>query len=229
MAKDVQSPTLMAQDTSIRNEFGDEFGDLFDASQHVKVQYETVGIPSEIRIIPPVLPKLIIDSSELQNIKIGIEEVTIPDIKIYGPEHPIPTDIHIHGPSKPIPDEIQVVNKNIPEQIELIAPGLPKKIELEVSREIPNKIILEIPDPIPHTITLDASGVPKSISVNGIPDIIEVKGFPDGIPILFPDEMPKIELIYKGSPLEMKITMDNLLSQQNGENRPCFMMVPCPR
>jgi hypothetical protein len=218
-AQSVPEPTLFAQDTSLKNEFGDEFADLFAGAERRRIDFQTVGIPSEIKIESPVFPKVEVDASALKDVRINIETPNIPtDIIVHGPETPIPTDITIHGPVTPLPTMIEVVNKNVPTQIEVVCPDLPRKIELELTSEIPKRILVEIPTPIPTTIFVDGSGIPTTLTV---------EGFPKGIPVLFPDEMPKIELVYKGSPIEMKISMDEIMTTADGEKRPCFALVPC--
>jgi hypothetical protein len=226
-SKPVSEPKLFAQ--SVPNEFGDEFADLFAAQEHISVEYEAVGIPSKILIeAPSSLPKLEIDTTPLKDLRIAVDDPKIPSsIQVFGPENPIPTDIRIHGPATPLPAQIEVINKNIPSQMELVAsPDLPRKIELE--HDLPRKIVVELPTPIPDKIILDASGLPKSIPVTGIPDAIELLPPPGGIPLLMPEKMPQMELAYNGPPIEVKVTLDQLLGGgENSEGRPCFMLVPC--
>ena len=220
MAKQIKPPTRFSADPSIVKEFGVEFADLFAASNNMQVQYEPVGLPENIYIVAPdEMPKLLIDSSGLQNIKIDATEVKIPDIKIFGPDSPIPTSINLDG-------------SNLPESIDLVYKGdpIPVKVETEVTLKVesalPERIILDIPTPIPDRIILDSSGLPDRIILDA-PQSIELK-IPEnfGIPVLFPEKMPEMEVVYRGAPIEVKITMDQILnSDQDG--RQCVMIVPC--
>jgi len=214
-------------------EFGDEFADLFDAQNHTTVEYEEVGIPEEIRILPPKMPKVKFDTRNFPKmIKVDTSEANIPrEIKVYGPETPIPSHITISGPAKPLPTTIDVVNRDVPTSIEVfMRTSIPEKIEVQMSKEIPHRIIVETLTPIPDRIILEAIGIPNELKVVGIPDVLEVVGFPDSIPVKFPDEMPQIELVYKGGPMEFKIDLQPILgATPEGAQYPCFMAVPCPR
>jgi len=225
MARTVKPPKLMAQTQDIKNEFGDEFADLFDASEHLKIEYETVGIPSEIKVIAPDIK---IDGSDIpRTIKIITEDAKIPDfIKIFGPDKSLPENIYIHGPEIPLPTQINIVS-DIPSQIGVIS-DIPHEITIKMEKEIPSRILIELTDPIPTRITIDASGIPTNLPVTGIPKVIEVTGFPSSIPISFPKEedMPKMELVYKGAPIEMKITMDKIISNSM-EDRTRVQIIPC--
>jgi hypothetical protein len=219
-ARPVKTPERFAADPALVNEFGNEFADLFEASTMMKVEYESVGIPSEIRIIPPDMPKIEVDVSK--PIKVDASEVRIPDIKIHGPDAPIPTVIRLNA------DEL-------PEEVPLVYRGdaIPVKVETEVVVKleskgiIPERILLEIPTPIPEKIILE-SNLPNSIVLVGPTSIpLEIpENF--GIPLLLPDKMPEIELVYRGSPIEVKVTMDQVMSK-NDDNTPCVMLVPCNR
>jgi hypothetical protein len=123
------------------------------------------------------------------------------------------------------------VNRDVPRQIELVNRDVPTEIMLKMEQRIPEKILVEMVNPIPSKIILDTSGIPTSLPVTGIPDFINVLGFPEGIPLLLPKEedMPKMELVYKGAPIEMKITMDQLSAASEGDDGPCVKLIPCPR
>lgn len=234
MVRPVKNPTVMAQSTA-NNPFGDEFADVFQGAEQLKVEYETVGMPEEIKVImPDSIPDIKVDATGVpRTIKITTEDVMLPDmIKIFGPDRPLPEVISIHGPAVPLPDQIELVNRDVPRQIELVNKDVPHEIILKMEHPIPEKILVEMVEPIPHKIILDASGVPTSLPVTGIPDEIRMVGFPEGIPILFPKEedMPKMELVYKGAPLELKITMDKIISSaMEDENGQCVKIIPCPR
>lgn len=197
------------------DEFGDEFADLFDIP--TEVEYEEVGIPEEIKIIAPQMPKIEFDMSTLpRSIKLEADDVHIPtDIQIHGPESPIPTEIFLRSE---VPTEIRLVSDSvIPEKIEVLIP--------EEFRNIPEKIVVEMPNPIPDRITVE--GIPDSLKVTGIPDHIEIKGFPDFIPLKLPDD-PFIEMRYKGDPIKVQIDLQPLMTPTEGEKKgPCVMLVPC--
>lgn len=222
LAKQVKAPQKFTADPSIVNEFGSEFADLFDASNSMKVEYEPVGLPSEIMILAPEnMPQFTIDTSNLiDKIKIDASEVKIPDIKIYGPDDPIPTSIRLDG-------------SELPQEIDLVYKGdaIPVKVETEVSVKIedviPEKIILEIPKPIPEKIIVE-SHIPDRIILEG-PASIPLS-IPDnfGIPLLFPDKMPEMEVVYRGAPIEVKITMDQIMDK-NADGQNCVMITPCIR
>jgi hypothetical protein len=215
---------------SVQNEFGDEFADLFDAADHVKVGYSSLGIPTRIDIIPPVLPKLEIDSDNIpRSIKLEVDELTFPkNIKIHGPDSPIPTVISMDASS--IPKQVMLTpSKDLPHQFELVTKI--QSIELVMEKPIPDKISVEMIKPIPTNITVDGSTIPTVISVVGFKDIISIVGFPDGIRLLPPETMPPVEMVWKGDPIEVKLTMDNLMTvNEDGETKAqCVMIVPCPR
>lgn len=227
MAREVK--TLSTDNASLKNEFGNEFADLFEADNHIKVEYEQVGIPTEIKVIAPDIK---IDASDLPKvIKVSTEGANIPEsIQIFGPETPIPDTIQINGPSKPLPDQIQLVcGEDLPKEIPLVYSGNPIDVNLVIEKAIPEKIIVEMVQPIPSTIFIDASGMPKNLQVVGIPEVIQVTGIPDGIRLLPPkqEDMPKMELIYSGAPIEVKITLDDILAKKEDGTANCVMIVPC--
>lgn len=228
MARDVRNPRMFGADPGLRNEFGEEFADLFEASEQIRVEYEPVGIPSEIKIIAPDVPIMKIDSSDIpRRIMVDTQDAHIPENIRVLLDQPIPTLITVDSD---IPSVIEVVNKGLPSQIEVIS-DLPRKIEVEVTKDIPPRIVVEMPEPIPDRIIVDASGMPTTIQVVGFPDAIPVVGFPDGIKLLPPDEMPQAELVYKGSPIpiEVKVTMAEMLPSAEDGKTNCVMITPCPR
>ncbi len=223
LAKVAKTPEIFATDPDIVKNFGEEFADLFEASETMKVKYESVGIPEEIRIIPPKMPNIRIDTDDMPR-----------SIKLDCTEANIPTDIVIHGPETPLPNSIRLNGDELPEDIDLVYRGKGIKldtenvsIKLEMEKEIPTRILVEIPDPIPEKIILDASNVPDRIILEapeGIPVIVP-EGI--GIPLLVPDEMPEVEMVWRGSPIEVKITLDEVLDKDtSGKN--CVMITPCP-
>jgi hypothetical protein len=151
---------------------------------------EDLGIPSEIKIIPPEIP--------------NIEMV-----------HDLPEKINLQFSEK------------IPDKIELAAPESP--IKLDVS-DIPEAIKLEVPKDFPKVITLDASGIPEKIQVVGVPSTIEIlHDIPDKIEMVMP-ENPKVEMVYEGSPIDVKIDLNvEKLMGEGEEGGNCVMIVPCPK
>lgn len=223
MSRQVRTPKMFAGDAGLVNEFGDEFADLFEASNHITVEYEPVGIPSEIKILAPDPESLKIDASGIPRvIKVDTYEANIPrSIKIFGPETPIPDIIEINGSS--VPREIELVNRDVPERIELVAVGVPERIVLEMERDIPNRIIVEQPNPIPDHVIMEYKG-PTEFE-------LKVVGMPDGLKLLPPaqEDMPKVEMVWNGAPIEVKLTLDNLMTQTEDGKTNCVMITPCPR
>jgi hypothetical protein len=223
-ARAVKTPQRFAADEELMAEFGSEFSDLFDTKQSMKVEYESVGIPSEIKIILPDDPVVRLDASSLdkKSIKIDATSVNLPkDIKIYGPESPIPNSIVFDASD--LVESLKILSTMPP--IKLDASEIPKSIELKMDREIPNKIVVEMLNPIPDRIFVE-SNIPNKIILegpSGIPLLIPDNFF---LPIKFPDKMPEIEMVYRGAPVELKITMDQIIDQTaDGQN--CVKIIPC--
>lgn len=223
LAKGVKTPEMFAADEGLVNEFGEEFADLFEAAGTMKVEYESVGIPEKIEIVPPKeedMPKIQLEVEGPEIIKLDTSDLEIPDsIKIYGPDDPIPNSIVLDA-------------KNVPQAIDLMYRGgaVPVKIETEVTVKVEEvefpSIKVEMPQPIPESIPLVYDG-PDVINVN-MPDSIMLE-IPDdiGIPVIFPEEMPEMELVYRGAPIEVKITMDEIMDK-DADGRNCVMITPCP-
>ena len=207
MVKPIQNMSMLTIDDLEKNEFGTEFADLFQAQNSIKVQYEPVDLPSEIRLIAPEIPK--VEFGEPPQIKVDINELKFPDIKITGPDEPIPVQLNFVGEN--IPDEIELVYKGEPIKLETT------KITIEMEKDIPDRITI---DPI----KIDASDIPKTITLEGstiellVPENI-------GIPLIFPEKMPEVEMVYKGAPIEVKITMDEIMADADRQN--CVMITPC--
>lgn len=219
MAKNVKTPEKFAVDPEIVGQFGDEFADLFSASETMKVEYETVGIPEEIKIIPPDMPEIKVNTRDIPK-----------EINVCGVD--IPKDIQIHGPESPIPNSIKLDGSELPEAVDLVYKGkaipvdVTTTVELKMEKEIPQKIFVEMPEPIPEKIVLEHD-LPSSITLEA-PDSIPLS-IPEDVvlPVSFPEEMPEVEMVYRGAPIEVKITMDEIINQEaDGKN--CVMIVPCP-
>lgn len=223
LAKNVKTPSRFAVDPEIVGEFGEEFADLFEASETMKVEYETVGIPEEIIIVPPDIPAIKIDADDIpRKIKIDSSEVKIPsDIQIHGPKSPIPNSIRLDGSE--VPEAIDLVYKGKAIPVEFT--GMPSMIEVKMEKTIPESIIVEMPQPIPDTILIEHN-LPDKLILEG-PASIPLE-LPENIvlPVKFPDEMPEIEMIYRGAPIEVKITMEEIISK-DADGKQCVMIVPC--
>lgn len=222
MVKEVKTPQRFAVDDSIVEGFGTEFADLFEVADQYRINYEPVEFPSRIDLVAPDMPKLQIDAE------------TIPDIKIDARDVNIPTNVYIHGPESPIPNSVKFDVTDLPDSIGLVAEGVTvaldtegASVRLEGAEEIPDEILVRMVDPIPREI--EVKGMPSEIQVSGFPDSIPIF-IPEGlgIPVLFPNEMPKLEVEpVRVAPIELKITMDEIVSKEaDGKN--CVMITPCP-
>lgn len=223
-AKAVKTPQKFSVDPELLNEFGTEFADLFDVQQSLQVEYEPAGIPSEIRVLMPDDMKVGLDTSELDRKKIKIDATGVN----------LPTDIFIHGPDSPIPNSISFDASELVEAIDMLrnmqplkvdATEVPKVIKLETDKAIPDRIVVEIPKEIPNKIVIEHD-IPSKILLEGpksIPVIVPEDVF---LPVKFPDKMPEIELVWRGAPIEVKVTMDEIVGKTE-EHRNCFTMVPC--
>ncbi len=208
----------------LRKELGEEFEDFFgdnvpepeEELEIVTLEAADFGFPSEIRIIPPDIPDVRL-VHEIPT-KIDVEFPEIPDIKI-------------HGPDTPLPKQIEIVNKGlIPTTIAIDATNIPNKITLDSN--IPSKIMVEMVKPIPTTIMIDGSSIPDKIQVVGFPESIELKA-PSAIPLTLPEDI-EVPLVFKGdpiqvAPIDVKIEMDiGKLIGENEEGNNCVMITPCP-
>ena len=185
-----------------------DFVDPFETDVNMNIDTEGIGIPSEIKIIAPKMPDINVKHN-LPSI-INIEVPVFPDIQIIGPKVPIPSAIRIYS------DVI------MPSQIKIIG-EVPSFIKLDAS-QIPSFIKIQVPDKFP-SIQIEGN-IPKTIQVVGIPSSIELKGFiPSEINInMKPLENFEIPLVFKGGPIPVKFES---LTPGDGEDRPCFALVPC--
>jgi PKD repeat protein len=184
-----------------------------NASMNATIEVDSLGIPSVINIVPPNIPPLTVDASNIPS-SIKIDKVDLPDqIKIVAPDIRIPSEIRITSDTE------------IPKSIFLDATSVPTIIQIK--SDIPEFIGLNIPDNFPREIKIDASGIPSQIQVVGIPPVIEINGnIPSTIQLLMP-EKPEIEMVYKGSPIDVKIQLD--ISKITGDDQKlnCVAIVPC--
>lgn len=176
----------------------------------VKVELGDIGIPSEIFLVAPDLPKVIKLEHDLPN-SISVES-NIPDVIRFENIPNIPQNIHVKLDS-PIPSEIKI-SSDVPSAIAMVLQGLPTSIPIKV------------PDDFPSQITLDAN-----IKVTGIPESILLKhDLPESILLKMP-ENPEIPLVYKGGPLEVapvefKVVFDKPIAKSD-DTTSCVMIVPC--
>ena len=213
MARQVRTPQRFAIDPDLKSEFGDEFADLFESAGTMKVEYEPVGLPEEIKLIPPDIPPITVDTSNLEEIVLKApEEIKLnfdnmPKIQFDTESAPDKIDLVYSGGKIPVEVEVATtlkIESNLPEYLELVAPNLPRELFLNA-------------DGVPREINLIA---PESIPVS-IPEDVY-------LPVKFPDVMPELEMVYKGAPIELKITMDEMM-QSDEEGNNCVMIVPCKR
>jgi hypothetical protein len=197
---------LMAQN------FDDYFEDsFFNKSASVEPQVSDLGIPSEIRIIPPTIPNLELTHNLPTSIELKVP--VIPDIRIIGPEHELPK-------------EIRIVSDDIPRSIS-VESSIPEKIMVDAS-SVPNVIYLQQVKPLPETIFIDGSSIPHEIRVVGMPDSIELKhNLPEYLELRIPENL-EVPLVYKGGPIPIEFTSASLSGGEDAD-QPCFMITPCPR
>lgn len=190
-------------DPEIVSEFGDEFKALLEEPT---IEYEPVGIPEKIELIAPSKEDLQIRYEGPEKIMLQAASDLPKNIELKVPEG-FGKDIKIIGPEDPLPESIEL---KVPERISL-EHNLPETIQLEA----------------PKNLKLDVN-LPEYLEVKGIPDTIEVmSNIPSIIQMVMP-EKPEVEMVYRGSPIEMKIEMDSLLNEdEDGKKRPCFTLTPC--
>jgi hypothetical protein len=177
----------------------------------VEVDAMDLGIPSVIHVVAPKMPDVKLVHNLPESINVRLEVPVIPDIRILPPAN--------------FPTEISMLN-TVPETIRVDATGLPSVISLDASG-VPSVIRLEVPSNFPSTIKLDTSGL-TDIQVKGVPDTIVLKhDLPKEI-IVKPAENLEIPLVYRGGPIPIQMDMKNLTGE-NGEDLPCFAIVPCKK
>jgi len=178
--------------------------DFMDSFGRVEAQSIDVGIPSEIRIIPPTLPDLKLVHDLPSSILV---------------ESHIPETITIIGD---IPREIRIyADTEIPSQIELVS-QLPSSILLDTS-SLPGAIYLEVPEKFPDISIV--GNIPTTIQVVGIPDVITIQGSIPSEIIMRPPENLEIPLVFKGGPIPVQFDLKSP-SGDTGE-APCFALTRC--
>jgi len=176
----------------------------------VEINMGEFSIPSEIIVKFPEIPDIRVIHDLPAMIRVSAPD--IPDIKILSPDVPIPTEIRLVSD---LPSVIELKADNLPRYIEIDATNLPKSIPIEVPESFPS-------------IKIDATGIPSQIQVVGIPSVIELVGAPSEIKLVLP-EKPEIELVYKGSPIDVKINLDIGRITGDDGNAQCVAIVPCTR
>lgn len=200
------------EDLRMMRELGDDYRDFFPDADAFRVEYSSIGVPSEIRILPPEFPQIRVSHDLPQEIKI-----VAGDFDLNG-------TIKIVQPDAPIPSEIHVVNKDVPRSIELVT-TVPSVIRVE--HDLPTRIVVEGLSRIPDTIRLDASDVPDQIRVVGIPETIRLVG--PGEIRLTVDEDLEVPLVYRGPPIEVKLDVPKQwLDHDEGDGYPRVKIVPAP-
>jgi hypothetical protein len=176
------------------------FGD-----QEVQINQNSLGIPSEIKVVVPVFPEIKVKHDIPQSIKVD----DIPPIRLVT-EDAVPTEIKIIG------------QDTIPRTITLDASNVPEAIKLDASR-LPNALQLQVPSEFPE-IKVDASDLPREIEVTGIPDSLEVKIPSEIVAKLEVPENLEVPLVYKGGPVPVEFGKSTVIGE---DDSPCFKLVPC--
>jgi hypothetical protein len=190
-----------------KSEDTDDFADFIDNfNPNLEITSKSLGIPSEIRIIPPHLPdiKIVHDLDKAITLQ-------LPD-----------TPIQVQWAGRPLPDEIKIINESVPETISVLA-DIPRTIILDSSSLMGASVRIEVPEDFPRSIKLDASDVPSTIQVTGFPRSITVEMPSKIVASLEVPENLEIPLVYRGGPVPIQFE-SNLTG--DGEH-PCFTLVPC--
>jgi len=193
---------------AMTNTMSGDFQDGFH-TQFADVGAADLGIPSEIKIVAP-------------------------DIRVI---HDLPMFIDVRGldiPSlitlqtlTPIPQEINIVH-TIPNVIELRATDIPTTIFLK-NMDVPEFIELRLAEDVAKKLQIELTGVPESIQLVGAPTTIDLVGdIPTFIQLVMPDK-PQVEMVYKGSPIDVRVQLEMNKLLGAGEDAQCVAIVPCPR
>ena len=213
----IKCPALST--TGVTGMLAQPFQDSFhEDGNNVELQTGVgVGIPSEIKIVAPVMPSMRL-----------VHDIPS-EIKLVTPN--MPSEIRFIL-DKPIPSEIRITTEGVklPESIALTH-DLPKAILLD-GKNIPKFIEIKMPKEFPSSILLDGSQIPSIIKVVGVPESIELKSnLPSQIEaILKAPENLEIPIVYKGGPIPMQlpsVIFGPALSSEEESKFPCFRLVPC--
>lgn len=197
----VQCPSSPSMTMGMRNPMADfqDFQDGFREDDGIPVNFNDIGIPDKIELIVPKIPDINVINTIPSEIMVRLP-ATMPDIRIVGPE-------------KPLPEEIRIVG-SITDTIRVDASEVPKSVKLDAS-EVPQKIMLEVNENFPRIIKLEAIGIPETLKVTGIPKTIEViHNLPARIELYAPEDL-EVPLVYKGAPFEIDFSAkaESLISQ----------------
>lgn len=210
-----QSKRYSQEDLDMMRELGDDYMDFFPQGDAFQVQYGSLGIPSEIAIVPPKFPD------------IHIRHDLPSEIKIVEGNYDLNGTIRIVQPDIAIPTEIHVIN-SLPSSIMLVS-DVPSVIR--VDHDIPNRIVVESLSRIPDTIRIEHD-IPDQIRVVGCPETIELVFPQDKIKLTIDDNL-EVPLVYRGSPIEMKIEMPKFFTvdpdEDDGYPRVKIVPAPCPK
>lgn len=209
-----KSKRYSQEDLDMMKELGDDYRDFFPDVEAFEVEYNSIGIPSEIKIVPPEFPQIKIQHDLPQEIRV-----------VQGTDLDLNGTIRILPPDFSIPTEIQVVS-TLPKSISLVS-DIPSVIKVE--HDIPNKIVIESITEIPDKIIVE----------HDIPDQIKVVGCPDTIELVFPQESIKltidkdleVPMVYRGAPIEtvVKIEMPKeWTTNPDDGDLPRFHIIPAP-
>lgn len=184
-----------------------------------------VDIPPTITIDPPIPPtiitnpstSLVLDFASVPLISIDWGTPPAMEFTMAGPSmeaQSVSDTVDLSDQYSDLIDKksVKVKQTGFPREIKLIPPDVLPELKLDA----PEKILIEQINPLPESIPLVFEK-----------DTVQITGFPTEIPIKFPDKMPEIELVYKGSPIEFKISMDNVVPVDAAGKYPCVMIVPC--
>jgi hypothetical protein len=173
-------------------------------NQNVVVDYDLVGFPSVINIVPPEIKPITVkhDIPEVISLK-------MPDLR----------DIRILSE---IPHEIKIIPPDKEMVVNLVPVNIPSSIRLEVPQSMAME--LKFPEKMPM-IDIDASSIPREIQVVGVPSTIRLE-VPETIRLEVPPDL-YVPLRFEGPPISVQINLglDKLID--DSEEGQCFRLVPC--
>ena len=189
---------------------GSDTSNFVDPFMTLDVNTETIGIPSEINIVAPVLPDLSLIHNLPETITFLVPKIE--DIKIIGPEKPLPTEIVIYSETE-VPSIITIVG-DFPKSIPIDASNLPS-------------LKIESPEKLPK-IEIDGSSIPTTIQVVGMPSVVEIK-ISDNLVAVADESLKnlKIPTVYEGGPIPIEVKFDFKTPNGDSGDAPCFTFVPC--
>ena len=173
-----------------------------------EVNYDTLGIPSQIIIEPPKISPIPVEHN--LPTKITLDAATMPSVVDIRMMEKIPTEINVLVPSE-MP-EISLNASALPEALTVDWGDAPREISL-ITPSIPSVLVVE------HDI-------PSIISVEGMPNIISIEGFPDTLPPLRIENTDELLLRIENPEVKVTLDVDKLLTNDEGSQY-CFALVPC--